>query len=84
MTALAINNLTVDTALDNVKGGWSEVLSIYLGSSSSYSNWSFKGTQWAYQGTAYVSGIGSTYKYSKKNVYERTQTLTYNYESFWK
>lgn len=84
MTALAINNLTVDADLNAINGGWSQVLSIYLGRSDSFSNWSFKGTSWEYKGKAYVYGVGSTYKYIKRNKYQRTQTRTYKYESFWK
>ena len=37
MTAIAINNLAAAADLNAVKGGWSEVLSIYTGSSRSFS-----------------------------------------------
>ena len=51
MSALAINNLSTDIDLNAVSGGWSEVLSIYLGSSRTFSSWADKGTQWTYKGT---------------------------------
>ena len=83
MTALAINNLTADADLHAVKGGWSEIFSVYRGVSTSFSNWSYKGTSYSYQGLRSTSK-GLAYLYHKKIAYERTERRTYNYDSFWK